>query len=49
MRVTAIGEDSALCADADGGVHQVAVDLIDGAAVGMTVLVHAGVAIGAAR
>ncbi len=46
MRVVEIGGDAAVCADAGGVTHQVAVDLLDGVAPGVTVLVHAGVAIG---
>ncbi len=49
MRVTELHGVSAVCADERGAVHSVAVDLIDDVAVGETVLVHAGVAIGAPR
>jgi hydrogenase maturation factor len=48
MRVVEIGADAARCTDADGAVHEVAIDLVDGATPGVTVLVHAGVAIGLA-
>jgi len=48
MRVVDIGRDAAVCTDESGAAHEVAIDLVDGAAPGVTVLVHAGVAIGLA-
>ena len=46
MRVVEQGEGVALCVDGEGRRHEVAVDLIERAAVGDRILVHAGVAIG---
>lgn len=48
MRVVEIGSDAALCTDEAGTSHEVAIDLVDGVTLGVTVLVHAGVAIGRA-
>jgi hydrogenase maturation factor len=47
MRVVeSAGADGiAICADEDGAVHEVAVDLVEGVTVGDEILVHAGVAI----
>ena len=47
MRVLAVGAGDATCVDEAGATHQVALDLLAGVAPGATVLVHAGVAIGA--
>ncbi len=44
MRVLAIDDGIAVCADADGGRHEVMIDLVP-ATVGDPLLVHAGVAI----
>ncbi len=49
MRVTELADGLAVCADADGLIHDVAVDLVPGVRVGAMVIVHAGVAIGAPR
>jgi len=49
MRVTELRRDGALCVDDAGRLEVVALDLLDGVEVGATVLVHAGVAIGAPR
>jgi hydrogenase expression/formation protein HypC len=46
MRVVELGAEAAVCTDADGATHEVALDLLDGVTPGATVLVHAGVAIG---
>jgi HupF/HypC family protein len=45
MAVIVADEQTALCADRDGVVHSVAVDLVAPLAVGDELLVHAGVAI----
>jgi hydrogenase maturation factor len=47
MRVVALADGSgqARCVDEDGKEHSVAVDLVEPAAVGDDILVHAGVAI----
>jgi hydrogenase expression/formation protein HypC len=47
MRVAELRDGTAVCTDVDGTAHSVAVDLVADVAVGETVLVHAGVAIGA--
>jgi len=49
MRVTELRDGGALCEDDGGRMEVVALDLLDGVDVGATVLVHAGVAIGAPR
>jgi len=46
MRVVEEREALAVCVDAEGRRHEVAVELIERAAVGDRILVHAGVAIG---
>jgi hydrogenase maturation factor len=47
MRVLEQRDDLAVCVDAEGRNHEVAVDLIERVATGARILVHAGVAIGA--
>ena len=49
MRVLEVDRAGAVCADEDGDVHSVAIDLVDGVTEGATVLVHAGVAIWVAQ
>jgi hydrogenase maturation factor len=50
MRVTEVRDgETAVCVDAAGATHEIAVDLVDGVVLGDEVLVHAGVAIGAGR
>lgn len=46
MRVLEVGDGAALCADDDGGRHEVAVELVEHVEQGSRLLVHAGVAIG---
>lgn len=46
MRVVEQREGLVYCVDAEGRRHEVAVDLVERAAVGDRILVHAGVAIG---
>jgi len=46
MEVVEQREELAVCVDAEGRRHEVAVDLIEPAAPGARILVHAGVAIG---
>ena len=46
MRVLEVGDGAALCADDDGGSHEVAVELVEHVEQGSRLLVHAGVAIG---
>ncbi len=46
MQVVEQLDGLALCVDAEGRRHEVAVDLIERAGVGARILVHAGVAIG---
>jgi hydrogenase maturation factor len=48
MRVLTVGACDATCVDESGAIHEVAIDLLAGLGPGTTVLVHAGVAIGAA-
>lgn len=46
MVVVHVAEDGAtVIATADGGEHRVAIDLVDGVAVGDVLLVHGGVAL----
>ena len=45
MRVIALGDDLAVCADGQGARHAVAVELVDPVGPGDELLVHAGVAI----
>jgi hydrogenase maturation factor len=45
MRILSVREDSALCQDADGAKHEVAVELVQPVSTGDEILVHAGVAI----
>jgi hydrogenase maturation factor len=45
LRVLECDGTTALCADAQGVGHSVAIDLVDGASAGDELLVHAGVAI----
>ena len=46
MRVVSLrGDGIATCDDEHGGVHEVAVELVDPIGIGERVLVHAGVAI----
>jgi hypothetical protein len=47
MQVVRLGADSAVCIDEHGAEHEVAVDLVAPVAPEQTILVHAGVAIGA--
>jgi hydrogenase maturation factor len=46
MRVIALADGLAVCADDHDATHDVAVDLVSPVALGDRVLVHAGVAIG---
>jgi hydrogenase expression/formation protein HypC len=45
MRVVWVHDDSALCEDAEGARHEVAIELLQLVSAGDEVLVHAGVAI----
>jgi hydrogenase maturation factor len=45
MEVTAAADELACCRDADGAIHEVALDLVGPLGAGENVLVHAGVAI----
>lgn len=45
MRILSVREDSALCQDAEGSTHEVAVELVQPVRAGDEILVHAGVAI----
>lgn len=45
MRVLRLGDRAAVCEDARGDRHEVAIDLVGPVQVGQQLLVHAGVAI----
>lgn len=45
MRIISMREDSAVCEDAEGALHEVAVELVQPVSTGDRILVHAGVAI----
>ena len=45
MRILEVCADSALCEDAEGARHEVAVELVQPVSAGDEILVHAGVAI----